>query len=107
MTLRKIWTTQFERFGRAAYAEQNDVFIDNTVAEIRELMDDTASRFYKVEIKENGAYVGYFIIRGQEISKAYIRPHFSEYLTEFNNLLAGMLLTADDIEKIVSEYYNR
>jgi hypothetical protein len=88
MSLRKVWTTQYQRYGRASYAEQNDQFIDVIVAEIIVLMADPASRFYKVEVKENGAFVGYFIIRDGTIMKYHIRPHFLSLTDDFNILMA-------------------
>jgi hypothetical protein len=94
MSLRKIWTTQYQRFGRAAYAESNDVYIDVTVAEIISLMAFPTSRFYKVEIKENGAYVGYFIMKDEAVVKYFIRPHFSDLSSEFMNLIGEVQANA-------------
>lgn len=88
MTLRKIWTTQYQRFGRAAYAESNDVYIDVVIAQIIAVMADSSSRFYKVEVKENGAYVGFFIIQGIKMVLFKIRPHFEkEYTAPFFSLV--------------------
>lgn len=87
MDLKKVWTTQYQRFGRASYAEQNDQYIDVIVADIIAIMADPASRFYKVEVKQNGAFIGYFIIRNGQLMKFKIRPHFMIYTNEFNNLI--------------------
>lgn len=88
MSLRKIWTTQYQRYGRAAFAESNDIYIDVVVAQIIALMADPDARFYKVEVIKNGAYVGFFIINKGIITMSYYRPHFTIYIDQFYALMA-------------------
>lgn len=88
MSLKKIWTSQYQRYGRAAYAETNDQYIDVIMADIIALMQVPGSRFYKVEVKEDGAYVGYFIVNGHEVVKYHMRPQFVGMTAQFNALMA-------------------
>lgn len=88
MTLRKVWTMQYQRYGRAAYAESNDIYIDVIVASIIALMADPYARFYKVEVDENGAYMGFFIINKGIVMMSHSRPQFVIYIDQFYNLIA-------------------
>lgn len=88
MTLKKVWTTQHQRYGRAAYAEDSNTNIDITMASIASLMSESGTRFYKVEVTENGAYMGYFILKNGILLVAYFRPQFVVYADQFYNLVA-------------------
>jgi hypothetical protein len=103
MILRKVWTSQYQRYGRAAYAEANDIYIDVIVAEIIAFMADPGSRFYKVEINENGAYVGYFIIKGDKLVSSHVRPHFAFLQADFDALVTGTI-GPDGINSSISVY---
>jgi hypothetical protein len=88
MTLRKIWTTQYQRYGRAAYAESNNIYIDVIVAQIIALMASPDARFYKVEVDETGAYVGFFILDKGIVMMSKSRPQSIIFIDQFYNLIA-------------------
>lgn len=69
-----VWTTEWLRFGVAAYAEDNNRDLLSIEVQLTQYMNDAGTDFYVLE--RQGVFLGYAITLYDILLSSYIRPQF-------------------------------